>query len=221
MPVRCRATAATMTTMRTDRITAADRTAARDRLHGPALGDGFGQSWFHQGGGQRTTAKINARQTPAEASFRYTDDTAMALRVTRILRTHGHVDQQRLAELFADAYRIDPYRSDGYGTTVLSPELGASRDDQATYARSLFHGEASLGNGAAIRVAPLDAFFHHDLDRALDQAARSARLRRRAQKASREQWRWLSQRLSQRPPEASNRFRRRSVHAWSRSWRHA
>ena len=41
-------------------------------------------------------------------------------------------------------------------------------------ARELFDGEGSLGNGAAMRAAPLGAWFHDDLDRVVTQATLSA-----------------------------------------------
>ena len=41
-------------------------------------------------------------------------------------------------------------------------------------ARSLFVGEGSWGNGAAMRVAPLGAFYAHDVTAAVDAAERSA-----------------------------------------------
>ena len=38
--------------------------------------------------------------------------------------------------------------------------------------RMAFDGQGSLGNGGAMRVAPLGAFFADDLDQAIAQAAR-------------------------------------------------
>ena len=43
----------------------------------------------------------------------------------------------------------------------------------------MFNGTGSCGNGAAMRVAPLGAWFFDDLDRAADQAARSAEVTHR------------------------------------------
>ena len=41
-------------------------------------------------------------------------------------------------------------------------------------AASLFEGQGSFGNGAAMRVAPLGAYFADDLERVVEQARRSA-----------------------------------------------
>ena len=153
-----------------------DRRAAGDSLRGLALGDGFGVRWFHQGGGQSALEMIRARATPTEAPFHYTDDTAMAIPIVRVLHTDGRITGQYLAEMFAAAYQADPYRGYGYGMTQLLPRLAADPGNWATYARSLFGGEGSLGNGAAMRVAPLGAWFHDDLDQAVQQPALSAQV---------------------------------------------
>ncbi len=41
-------------------------------------------------------------------------------------------------------------------------------------AESLFSGQGTFGNGAAMRVAPIGAYFADDLERAVEDAARSA-----------------------------------------------
>ena len=151
-----------------------DRGLMGDSLRGLALGDGFGVRWFHQGGGQRVVEMIEHRHTPTEAPFRYSDDTAMALSVVRVLTTHGRIDQQQLAALFAAEFLSDPYRQYGYGMVRLLPHLDEDPGNFATYARALFNGEGSLGNGSAMRVAPLGAFFHRDLDRVVEEAAASS-----------------------------------------------
>ncbi|HTJ69024.1 MAG TPA: ADP-ribosylglycohydrolase family protein [Actinospica sp.] len=153
-----------------------DRKAAGDSLRGLALGDGFGVRWFHQGDGQRAIDMIRERRTPTEAPFSYTDDTAMAIPILRVLFTTGQISEQHLAEMFGATYEADPYRGYGYGMTQLLPKLSSDSGNWATHARSLFGGEGSLGNGAAMRVAPLGAWFHRDLDRVVDQATRSAHI---------------------------------------------
>jgi ADP-ribosylglycohydrolase len=49
-----------------------------------------------------------------------------------------------------------------------------SRIHWSKAARTLFGGQGSFGNGAAMRVAPLGAYFADDLDALTDAAARSA-----------------------------------------------
>ncbi|MFI8085412.1 ADP-ribosylglycohydrolase family protein [Kitasatospora sp. NPDC086009] len=149
--------------------------AARDSLEGLALGDGFGERWFPLfRSPKEALEQIRARRTPEEGPWHWTDDTAMALSVYGILTAFDAVHQERLAEAFAATYRADQGRGYGYGMHVLLPELGADPASWRTAARALFDGQGSLGNGAAMRVAPLGAWFCADLDEVAEQAALSA-----------------------------------------------
>jgi ADP-ribosylglycohydrolase len=140
-----------------------------DSLRGLALGDGFGERWFHRGN-REAVEMIRARQLPAEASWYWTDDTAMAVTIVHLLHLRGAIEASSLAAMFAATYEADPYRGYGYGMTVLLPRLAQEPDNWQTHARALFGGQGSLGNGAAMRVAPLGAWFGHDLERACEQA---------------------------------------------------
>jgi ADP-ribosylglycohydrolase len=144
-----------------------------ESLRGLALGDCFGGRWFTQGDRQ-AAEMIAERRTPTAESFPYSDDTAMALCVVRALLTAKRISRPYLAELFGATYVADPYRQYGYGMTQLLPRLYEDPYSFATYAGGLFGGTGSLGNGSAMRVAPLGAFFHADLPRVVEQAALSA-----------------------------------------------
>src|SRR5579884_1292115 len=67
----------------------------------------------------------------------------------------------------------DPDRGYGPGMRRLLPRLGSGGDWRAS-ARALYRGEGSLGNGAAMRVGPLGAWFADDEERAAVEARRSA-----------------------------------------------
>ena len=153
------------------------RAAARDSIHGLALGDAFGERWFPL---MRTPdeafAQIQARQTPAEPEWHWTDDTAMALGLLHALCDHGEIRPDHLAHVFAQTYLADPARNYGYGMHRLLPQLAEDPTRWPTAARDLFEGQGSLGNGAAMRTAPLGAWFHDDLDRAAAQAVLAARV---------------------------------------------
>ncbi|MFJ5810473.1 ADP-ribosylglycohydrolase family protein [Streptomyces sp. NPDC093093] len=149
--------------------------AARDALEGLALGDAFGELWLpYFRPGDAAIEGIRARRAPHEPTWRWTDDTAMAVSVLRVLREHGTVRQDRLAEAFGAAYVADAHRGYGHGMRRLLPELAKKPASWRTEARNLFDGQGSLGNGAAMRVAPLGAWFHEDLDEVADQAVLSA-----------------------------------------------
>ncbi len=142
---------------------------SRDSLNGLSVGDALGAQFFVPG---RLVADLVRGQTP-DGPWEWTDDTEMACSIVAELRDHRDIDQDRLAMNFAQ--RCEPYRGYGGGAVVL---LHRIRDGvpwrQA--ARELFDGQGSCGNGAAMRVAPLGAFFSGDPDEAARTAIRSAEI---------------------------------------------
>ncbi|WP_370950362.1 ADP-ribosylglycohydrolase family protein [Amycolatopsis sp. cg5] len=108
---------------------------------------------------------------PPSGPWEWTDDTEMACTLVAELRDHGRIDRDRLAKAFAD--RCEPYRGYGPGAVVI---LHAIRDGVPwrEAAGAAFHGQGSCGNGAAMRVAPLGAYFAEDLETLVEQAKLSA-----------------------------------------------
>ena len=95
----------------------------------------------------------------------------MALSVVSILRQHGRIEQDALATDFSVHYEEDR----GYGDAMnrLVPMIYLAGMWRMMAPR-LFSGEGSLGNGAAMRVAPVGGYFADDLPQAAAQAALSA-----------------------------------------------
>ncbi|WP_345463369.1 ADP-ribosylglycohydrolase family protein [Actinoallomurus oryzae] len=157
--------------------------AVLDSVMGLSLGDAFGQRWFFRSGVE-ARREIAARSLPDGPGpgqnhgpggvWHWTDDTAMALGVVRVLLRHGEIVEEELARTFADTYAADPGRGYGAGMHELLPRLGAEPGAWRTAARALFDGQGSLGNGAAMRAAPLGAWFGPDLEATIEQARRSA-----------------------------------------------
>ncbi|MFE6492213.1 ADP-ribosylglycohydrolase family protein [Streptomyces sp. NPDC057748] len=153
---------------------AAGPAAARRSLEGLSLGDAFGERWFPLfREPRRAFDETKARRTPEEPVWHWTDDTALARALMRVVEEHGRVEQDRLALCFALAFEADPARGYGHGMHILLPELLTSPADWRTLAPELFEG-GSLGNGAAMRVGPLGAHFHQDVGLAATQAALQA-----------------------------------------------
>ncbi|GIH05122.1 hypothetical protein Rhe02_31890 [Rhizocola hellebori] len=146
--------------------------AALDSLRGLALGDAFGDTWFLRPAGE--VEQLIAQQAVAEGPWPWTDDTAMAISLFHLLSTRGRVVQEELAMLLADAYDADPYRK--YGPSMHGV-LEAIHDGEPwrEVTTRQFGGQGSWGNGAAMRVAPLGAWFATDLDLVAEQARLSAR----------------------------------------------
>lgn len=137
-----------------------------DCLRGLALGDALGSQFF-------LPANYDHLQqhTLPPGPWQWTDDAEMASSIFEVLQRFGHIDQDALATSFAAHHDFDR----GYGPGMnrllrLIREGGAWRE----LAVDLFDGQGSWGNGAAMRVAPVGAWFADDLDEAARQAALSA-----------------------------------------------
>ena len=141
---------------------------ARASLEGLSVGDAFGERFFLPPG--MRAARIEERFLPPPP-WLFTDDTHMSLSIFSILRQYGTVDQERLADSFAEQY--DPSRGYGPAMHQLLRSIRAGQDWQKA-ANNQFEGQGSFGNGAAMRSAPLGAFFADDLDAVVEQAAHSA-----------------------------------------------
>lgn len=139
---------------------------AFDALEGLSVGDAFGQQFFSY------PEWIGSRTLPPGV-WHWTDDTAMAVEIVEVLRHYGQIDQSALATAFASRYSLEPHR--GYGGMAHSILTAIHRgSDWREVSTSAFDGQGSMGNGAAMRVAPLGAYFADDLRRAADEANRSA-----------------------------------------------
>ncbi|MFC0431781.1 ADP-ribosylglycohydrolase family protein [Kutzneria buriramensis] len=136
-------------------------------LRGLALGDAFGEQWF-----LRPTSEVDssmAERRVAEGVWPWTDDTAMAQVLLAHLDSRGTVEQGALAAEFASAYEADPNRAYGGSMHGVLTAILAGEPWRAV-TTSQFDGQGSWGNGAAMRVAPLGAWFAADLDAVVDQA---------------------------------------------------
>jgi ADP-ribosylglycohydrolase len=140
---------------------------AADSLAGLSVGDALGAQYFMVG---RSVDDLLRGIVP-DPVWEWTDDTEMACSVYWILQERQRVDQDLLAEVFAE--RCDPNRGYGVGAFMILHQIrqGVGWHDAA---RQAFSGEGSCGNGAAMRVAPLGAYYPDSVERAVTEAARSA-----------------------------------------------
>ncbi|WP_113697080.1 ADP-ribosylglycohydrolase family protein [Amycolatopsis albispora] len=138
---------------------------AHASLYGLQVGDAFGAQIRLPG----DHPDVVGRVLPP-APWAWSDDTEMACSVFAVLTRHGRIDQDDLAWHFQ--HHFDPDRGYGSGAerVLLRYRRGESWRDVAP---SVF-GNGSWGNGGAMRVAPLGAWFGPDLDAVVAEAARSA-----------------------------------------------
>ncbi len=138
-------------------------------LTGLAVGDAFGERFFDP---EVLREHLLTRTLPP-GPWAITDDTELALAIVEVLEAGGRADPDALAQAFARRYRARPWR--GYGPTAARILEGiADGQPWAELSRSVHGGVGSMGNGAAMRVAPLGAYFAEDLDRVVDEARASA-----------------------------------------------
>lgn len=139
-------------------------------LDGLSTGDAFGERFFVHP--SRVNLLIDSRVVP-EAPWQYTDDTVMALGIVEVLRAVGSLNQDKLARVFARRYAAEPDRGYGGAAHGILQDILREVPWQVT-AKAVFGGTGSMGNGGAMRVAPLGAYFAADLDEVVRQAKASA-----------------------------------------------
>lgn len=145
-------------------------------LDGLATGDAFGEQFFLPANGQHLE---HEEPFLPPGPWPYTDDTEMALGLSEVLDRNGCVNQDQLARTFARRFRHDPYRGYGPGAFRLLTSVAAGGDWRLE-SKALFGGMGSFGNGSAMRVAPVGAYFAEDgYEKVAEQAALSAEVTHR------------------------------------------
>jgi ADP-ribosylglycohydrolase len=151
-----------------------DHTARVERmrlsLDGLGLGDALGEMLSYPA--QAAFRRVSENQLPA-GPWLHTDDTEMAISIVAVLKSHGHLQQDALAKRFARRFERDPERGYGKMTRIQLREINAGAKWRDT-AAGAFGGQGSMGNGGAMRVAPLGAYFAEDLDRCAAEAQLSS-----------------------------------------------
>ncbi|WP_432833560.1 ADP-ribosylglycohydrolase family protein [Dactylosporangium sp. CA-092794] len=145
--------------------------AAADSLTGLSVGDALGAPFE-----MKPALPEGAAFAPPPVPWRWTDDTEMACSLLQALHRDGRVDQDRLALAFAQRWSAD--RGYGRGSVSLLASIRAGVPWRSA-AAALFSGRGSAGNGAAMRVAPLGAYFAADPDLAAREAALQAEVTHR------------------------------------------
>lgn len=141
----------------------------RDSLDGLSVGDALGAQFFVPG---TSVADLLDGREP-DGAWPWTDDTEMACSIVAQLRNNDRLDQDGLAVAFAE--RFDAYRGYGGGAVVILRQIREGVPWREV-SRAAFDGQGSMGNGAAMRVAPLGAFHAGDSRTAALEALRSAEI---------------------------------------------
>ncbi|MGI8306162.1 ADP-ribosylglycohydrolase family protein [Saccharopolyspora hattusasensis] len=129
---------------------------ARGLFTGVGLGDAMGAPFE----GKPSVSELTLREFEhSNHQLRYTDDTALTIAVAKHLleraRLGGHLlDEGELAAALACAWNREPWRGFATSAADLFGQLnsGVPWRDAAV---SMFRGQGSFGNGAAMRCAPV------------------------------------------------------------------
>jgi len=140
---------------------------ACESLLGLSVGDALGAKLE---GAPFDAGRLDGSFAPDGLS-RWTDDTQMALGIVETLLAAGTMEQDLLATTFGR--RFESWRGYGPGMHVVLPRLRSG--ESWTGLREAVFPRGSFGNGSAMRVAPLGAYFHDaPVDTVVVEAERSA-----------------------------------------------
>lgn len=137
---------------------------AKISLQGLSVGDAFGNAL-------EVTQRVGRRIHP----WPYTDDTVMGVGVLTILARHGRIVQDELAAVFGEYYADEPNRGYGQMAHYILQEIHQGRPWREV-AAEVYDGMGSMGNGAAMRVGPVGAYFADDPARIVEEARLSAEI---------------------------------------------
>ncbi|MEM7014617.1 MAG: ADP-ribosylglycohydrolase family protein, partial [Verrucomicrobiota bacterium] len=142
-----------------------------DTLRGLSVGDALGESLSYRFYDVRQGLDFSLFE---DGGLSYTDDTAMAITIVESLNLMRTIDEEALAYRFARGYRAEPDRGYGRMARRILEEISLGEDWKKV--SSAAFGGGSFGNGAAMRVAPLGAYFADEPDRIRPTAEASARV---------------------------------------------
>lgn len=140
-------------------------------LHGLSCGDAFGERFFLH---PEVAQSLIAQHAVPSSPWHFTDDTVMAIAIAETLEEFGEIREEALAENFGRRYLADPQRGYGLAMHGLLPEIARLPSTWKERSEALFRGAGSFGNGSAMRVAPLGAYFADDFDALFNQAISSS-----------------------------------------------
>ena len=141
---------------------------AKLSLEGLNVGDCFGESFFMD---STIASNLIEQRSILDKQWFWTDDSLMGFSVYNVLKTFGEVEQYALALSFADRYDIGRGYGSGMHELMRRFRMGETWHEAAP---SLFAGQGSWGNGSAMRVAPIGAYFADDLKKVCEEAEKSA-----------------------------------------------
>ena len=143
---------------------------AKLSLAGLSIGDAFGELFFRDP--DQIMWMMESRSLP-KGPWHFTDDTVMSVSIVEQLQLNGRIVQDELASAFAQRFANDPWRGYGEMAHIILRSISNGKDWREL-SSGAFNGTGSMGNGGAMRVAPLGAYFSNDARAIVEQARLSA-----------------------------------------------
>jgi poly(ADP-ribose) glycohydrolase ARH3 len=131
----------------------------RGGMLGTGVGDAIGELAFRRPSVDSLKAEVEARD-----ELVYTDDTAMAIGLAESVVEREGLDQAHLGETFRANYRREPWRGYASGPPTVFSKVEEQGLSYPEAAHTLYGGEGSFGNGAAMRIAALGLTYHDHED---------------------------------------------------------
>lgn len=147
------------------------RAAAEGALLGTVVADALGAPFEGAPSCERSEGVARLQRALGQAPLRYTDDSQMTLALAAHLVEMPQVDPDELARAFLAAF--EPWR--GYGGGTLAVFESWRRGTPVEEAATAVFEEGSLGNGGAMRIAPLGVRWADDPARLAEAAERATR----------------------------------------------
>jgi poly(ADP-ribose) glycohydrolase ARH3 len=126
-------------------------------LFGTFLGDAIGAPF--EGSQPDDLPPLDMHYIALNPPKTYTDDTQMSISVFEEMCENGRIDQRSLLQRFIK--RFSPWRGYSGGMLDVIEQWKGGRDIEDA-AKMLYNGSGSFGDGAAMRAAPISAFFSLD-----------------------------------------------------------
>ncbi|MES2707582.1 MAG: ADP-ribosylglycohydrolase family protein [Verrucomicrobiota bacterium] len=139
-------------------------------LDGLSVGDAFGQLLSTRARSARQVVEGGGLPGPF---WWHTDDTQMAMAMVEELFAEGRISEESLSRRFVERYRADTGRGYGKGVRMQMDQIAAGISWRESSA-SAFSGRGSMGNGGAMRSAPLGAYFADDAGLLITESVKSA-----------------------------------------------
>lgn len=138
-------------------------------LVGAAIGDGFGA--LREGRGMSRSKEIDSLAGRLEQLI-YTDDTHMTIGIAESLIESEGFNGEHMTQTFIKNYEAEPWRGYGPGPPRIFGMIKRG-EEWSSAANKLYQG-GSLGNGSAMRVAPVGLLYSDNPEKLREVAHKSS-----------------------------------------------